>query len=130
MLISSLPVLTAGQLVLVAGLSVSALLFAIVLYKRAGAKNRRFSTALDNMSQGLCMFDAQSRIVVVNMRYIKMYALSPRVVRPGCTLKELIPHRKETGLFTGDVDTCCRQILDSVHPSAGLHHGCRGQARA
>ena len=54
-----------GQAMLIAGLSVAALLVvAGILYRRAGAQNRRLSTALDNMSQGLVMFDAQSRIVV------------------------------------------------------------------
>ena len=30
-----------------------------------------------------------------------MYDLKPEVVKPGCTLRELITHRKETGYFTG-----------------------------
>jgi len=66
------------------------------------------------MSQGLCMFDAQARIVVCNSRYIEMYKLSPQVVRPGCTLRELIQHRKDTGLFSGDVDAYCATILEGV----------------
>jgi len=32
----------------------------------------------------------------------------------GCTLKQLIQHRKYTGLFTGDVDAYCKSILDGV----------------
>jgi methyl-accepting chemotaxis protein len=108
-----------GQAMLIAGLSVVALLVvAGILYRRAGAQNRRLTTALDNMSQGLCMFDAQSRIVVCNNRYLAMYSLSPRIVRPGCTLRELIQHRKDTGLFTGDVDNYCRQILDRARLGA------------
>ncbi len=35
------------------------------------------------MSQGLCRFDAQARIVVANSRYIEMYSLSPKIVRAG-----------------------------------------------
>ena len=66
------------------------------------------------MSQGLCMFDAQGRIVLVNRRYIAMYSLSPDIVRPGCTLQALIQHRKDTGLFSGDVDSYCRAILKAV----------------
>jgi len=70
--------------------------------------------ALGYMSQGVCMFDAATRIVVCNAQYLKMYNLSPRVVRPGCTLRQLIEHRKATGLFTGDVEQYCREILDSI----------------
>jgi methyl-accepting chemotaxis protein len=51
---------------------------------------------------------------VCNSRYIEMYKLSPQVVRPGCTLRELIQHRKDTGLFSGDVDAYCTTILEGV----------------
>jgi PAS domain S-box-containing protein len=71
-------------------------------------------TAIDNMSQGLCMFDSSGRITLVNRRYLEMYQLSPDVVKPGCTLRQLIQHRKETGIFSGDVDAYCQSILDSV----------------
>ena len=53
-------------------------------------KNRRLSTALNNMSQGLNMFDAHGRIILLNKRYLEMYKLSPDVVKPSCTLKLLI----------------------------------------
>jgi PAS domain-containing protein len=68
---------------------------------RAHAKVRRMTDALDHMSQGLCMFDAAGRIVICNRPYLRMYKLSPDVVKPGCTLRELIEHRRQTGLFTG-----------------------------
>jgi diguanylate cyclase (GGDEF)-like protein len=76
--------------------------------------NARFDAALNNMSQGLCLFDADARIVVCNQQYMQMYHLSPAVVRPGCTLRELIVHRKATGFFTGDVDQYVARILESV----------------
>jgi methyl-accepting chemotaxis protein len=66
------------------------------------------------MSQGLCMFDKNKRMVVCNRRYLQMYKLSAEVVKPGCTLRQLISHRKETGLFTGDVDQYCKEIVDLV----------------
>jgi len=73
-----------------------------------------FDAALNNMSQGLCLFDAQARIVVCNQQYLQMYNLSPAVARPGCTLRDLIVHRKETGYFTGNVEQYCSRILESV----------------
>jgi PAS domain S-box-containing protein len=84
------------------------------LYQRLRGQNRRLADALDNMSQGLVMFDEHGRIVVVNRRYVDMYGLSPRIVRPGRTLRQLILHRKDTGLFTGDIDSYCKEILDGV----------------
>jgi diguanylate cyclase (GGDEF)-like protein len=76
--------------------------------------NVRFDAALNNMSQGLCLFDASAHIVVCNQQYLQMYDLSSDVARPGCTLRELILHRKETGYFTGDVDQYCDRIIENV----------------
>ena len=67
--------------------------------------------AINNMSQGLLMFDGQTRLVLCNERYIAMYDLSADVVKPGCTLRQLVEHRKETGSFSGDPEQYCRDIL-------------------
>jgi methyl-accepting chemotaxis protein len=78
------------------------------------AKIGHVTDALNHMSQGLCMFDKSARITVCNRQYLNIYKLSPQVVKPGCTLRGLIEHRKQTGLFTGDTEAYCKQILDSV----------------
>jgi methyl-accepting chemotaxis protein len=78
------------------------------------AKVRRLSAAVDHMSQGLCMFDAATRIVICNQPFLRMYRLSPDVVKPGCTLRALIEHRRQTGLCTGDPAQYCKEILDGV----------------
>ena len=39
--------------------------------------NSQFDAAINNMSQGLLLFDADQRVVVVNRKYIEMYGLSP-----------------------------------------------------
>jgi PAS domain S-box-containing protein len=65
------------------------------------------------MSQGPLMFDASERIVVCNRRYIEMYGLSPDVVKPGLSFRDLILHRKERGSFSGDVDQYCRDRRDA-----------------
>src|SRR5262249_51086675 len=76
---------------------------------RAAARAARdysilLDTALNNMSQGLCMFDAEARLVVCNRRYIEMYGLLTDVAKPGCTLRDLLRHRIERGSFSGDPD--------------------------
>ena len=106
-----------GDVMLAAALCIAVLAVALFFHRRQHARNGRLVDALDNMSQGLVMFDAQSRIVVMNHRYIDMYALSPEVVKPGITLRQLIQHRKDTGLFTGDVDSYCEKII------AGMREG-------
>ena len=99
---------------LFAGLCVAALALVAILYRRLRAQNHRLLNAIDYMSQGLCMFNSQGRIVLFNRRYIEMYKLSPQIVRVGCSLFELIQHRKDTGLFSGDVKAYCLEILNNV----------------
>ena len=72
--------------------------------QRLALEKLRLDTAINNMSQGLLLFDASERIVICNQRYIRMYGLSPDVVKPGCAFRDLILHRKESGTFTGDID--------------------------
>jgi diguanylate cyclase (GGDEF)-like protein len=64
-------------------------------------QNVRFGAALDNMSQGLCMFDADQRVVVCNERYARMYGLSPEQVTPGTTLRQIVERRIARGLYAG-----------------------------
>ncbi|MBV9261427.1 MAG: diguanylate cyclase, partial [Pseudolabrys sp.] len=52
--------------------------------------NRRLDAALDNMSQGLCFFDAQNRLEVVNRRFFDIFGLSRDEVRPGTTFREIL----------------------------------------
>jgi diguanylate cyclase (GGDEF)-like protein len=77
-------------------------------------EKQRLDIALNNMTQGLLLFDATEQIVVCNQRYIEMYGLSSNVVRPGCSFRDLLAHRKETGSFTGDVEEYCSSTLRNL----------------
>ena len=59
----------------------------------------RFDTALNNMSQGLCFFDGEQRLIVGNRRYLDMYGLAPDSVKPGMSLREIVTLRFESGSF-------------------------------
>src|SRR5262249_40474930 len=43
---------------------------------------------------------AAGRLVLCNERYLQMYGLSSDIVKPGCTLRQLLDHRIETGSFS------------------------------
>src|SRR5262249_54855401 len=77
-------------------------------------QDQLFETALHNMSQGLCMFDADANLVVCNDRYIEMYDLSHDVVAPGANLRAILPHRKERGNFSADPDAYVKELLAAV----------------
>ena len=61
------------------------------------AQSLRFHTAIENISQGLCFFDGQTRLIVCNRRFAEMYGLSPEQTRPGTTLREIVDHRFAAG---------------------------------
>jgi PAS domain S-box-containing protein len=78
------------------------------------AKSQQLDMALNNISQGLCMFDAQARLVLCNTRYLEMYGLSPAVAVPGITLRELMEHHRAARRLVADPGEYCQQILASV----------------
>jgi diguanylate cyclase (GGDEF)-like protein len=78
------------------------------------AQNVRFDIALNNMTQGLLLYDSSERLIVCNHRYIEMYGMSPDIVKPGCSFRDLVMHRKDTGSFKGDVDVFCSSVLRNV----------------
>ncbi|GEP10367.1 hypothetical protein MGN01_22120 [Methylobacterium gnaphalii] len=55
-----------------------------------GEQNRRFDAALENMTQGLCMFDADARLVVWNRRYLEIFDLDETALSIGMTQREII----------------------------------------
>src|SRR5258708_28598098 len=58
------------------------------------------------------MFDSSRRLVVCNARYLLMYNLSAEVVKPGCTLRELIDQRYAAGLLQDDPEAYYRRIRE------------------
>lgn len=59
----------------------------------------RFHTTLENISQGVCFFDGQQRLIVSNGRYAQMYGLDPVQTAPGTLLREIVDHRYARGSF-------------------------------
>jgi len=62
-------------------------------------RNFQFDTAINNMSQGLCFFDADHRLIVCNDRYIEMYEITPDRIGPGTPLTDIVDLRFEVGSF-------------------------------
>ena len=57
----------------------------------------RFQMALGHMSQGLCFFDGERRLIVCNRRYLEIYGLQAESVRPGMQLTEIVELRYRAG---------------------------------
>ena len=82
--------------------------------ERLETEKHRLDTALNNMTQGLVLYDASARVVLCNQRYLDMYKLSTDVAKPGCHFYDLIQHRKDTGSFDGDIEEFCSTIMRNV----------------
>ena len=63
--------------------------------------NLRFETALSNMSQGLCLYDADGRLEVVNQQFLDIYHLDPSKVRAGVSFADVLQARIDTGQHPG-----------------------------
>jgi len=64
-----------------------------------GEQNKWLDGAINNMNQGLCMFDAQNRLMVWNERYRAMYNIDPLRIWLGCTVNDLLRARIAAGTF-------------------------------
>jgi len=64
--------------------------------------NVRFSAALENMTHGLCMFDAEKRLVMWNDRYARLYRLPPELLKIGASHGAIIAHRVHNGILAGE----------------------------
>ncbi|SDG33613.1 diguanylate cyclase (GGDEF) domain-containing protein [Pelagibacterium luteolum] len=58
----------------------------------------RFEAAVDNMAHGLCMIDAEHRLVICNANYASLYDLPPELQRPGTLLTDILDHRFDAGM--------------------------------
>jgi diguanylate cyclase (GGDEF)-like protein len=73
-------------------------------------------TAINNMGEGLCMFDAEKRLVVCNDRYAKMYQLPPELLRAGTSHSEIIQHRVTNGILKGETsDRAANQLISTLN---------------
>jgi diguanylate cyclase (GGDEF)-like protein len=79
-------------------------------------QNAMFDVAINNMSQGLLMFDEEQRLLIRNKRYCEIYGLSPTQVKHGMLAAELLLLRRSAGSFSGDpVEHLAqvRKVIDS-----------------
>ena len=81
---------------------------------RLAGQNMLIDTAINNMPQGLVMFDADARVVICNKRYLEMSGLRQDQVQPGQPLIELLRYRTAIGTFSGDPEQYIRQLLAAV----------------
>jgi diguanylate cyclase (GGDEF)-like protein/PAS domain S-box-containing protein len=78
-------------------------------------RNILLDGALNNMTQGLNMFDSAGNLVLSNARYIEMYGLPASKVKPGVTVRELVDLRLAAGtFFKTDPQQYAQELMSSI----------------
>ena len=102
-MLSDLP--AAGVVLLAMALALAALsVAALAALVRERRRNTLLNAALENLLQGVSMYDGRARLVVCNKRYIEMSILPPENFRQGTPLREILVRRAKIGAFAGDPD--------------------------
>ncbi len=58
--------------------------------REKGALNLLFEAALNNMAQGLCMFDPQQRLLIANRRFSEIFNISSDKLTSGTSIREVM----------------------------------------
>ncbi len=85
-----------------------------VLSRWFDRKGHLLELAINNMTQGIVMFDTAGHLVVCNDRYLAMYGLSPDVVKPGAKVVDIIRHRFESGSLHRDPTQYCAELMQNM----------------
>ncbi len=81
-----------------------------------------FEAALDNMPQGVALYDRAQNILLANHRYAEMYGLAASDIRPGMPMQEILRLRVEKGVFIGsDPDIYVRSRVNAMQTPADEH---------
>jgi len=64
-------------------------------------QNLRLNAVVNNISQGLCMYDAKGRLVVSNAPYARIYDLPEEMLKPGTQLEDILSYLFEKGMEAG-----------------------------
>ncbi len=75
----------------------------------------RLEAAVNNMSQGLCMFDADHKLVICNENYAALYGLPRDLVKPGTTIEQILSYRVERGVHpVGEKEDYFKRRMDLI----------------
>jgi len=68
-------------------------------------QNIRLDAAVNNISLGLCMFDAKGRLVICNRPYARIYQLTDDLIRPGTPIEDILGHLFDHGFHASSANS-------------------------
>jgi diguanylate cyclase (GGDEF)-like protein len=66
-------------------------------FQRQAMQNATLDAVLNNITQGVCLFDGEKRLRMWNRRYAEIYNLPPVAARVGRSLEEIMAYRVAAG---------------------------------
>ena len=84
----------------------------LVQARAENAQKAQLDAALNNMRQGLQMYDAKGRVVLTNQKYLRMYGLPADAEKPGWTIRDVLYLRKAAGTLAGEPDSYLVKMID------------------
>ena len=76
-----------------------------------GALNFLFEAALNNMAQGLCMFDPQQRLLIANRRFSEIFKISSDKLTSGTSIREIMALAQAVDKNPDDAVVAQRKLL-------------------
>jgi diguanylate cyclase (GGDEF)-like protein len=93
--------------------------------------HRQLDATLANLSQGVCFYNDNKKLIVFNRRYCELYDLSPDTVHAGLSLREISELRIAAGSFTSQTIEeylyVVEMILHDVEPHDSIHELTNGR---
>ena len=77
-------------------------------------QNARFDAALNNMSQALCLVDAQSRLIECNVRFLELFGVARTAARPGASMPQVFQAVSEARRYDGRMIESIRLEQESL----------------
>jgi diguanylate cyclase (GGDEF)-like protein len=83
----------------------------LLAIREKGALNFLFEAALNNMAQGLCMFDSQQRLLIANPRFSEIFKISPDKLTSGTSIREVMALAQATDKNPAAAAAAQRKLL-------------------
>jgi diguanylate cyclase (GGDEF)-like protein len=77
-------------------------------------KSLQFDAVLDNISQGVTMFDRQQRLIVCNAQFAKIYGMAPEFTKPGVSFRTILEARAAVDCLPADAPDFVAERLGQV----------------
>ena len=105
------------------GMCLAGALSAWRIRQKLSEQNMRLDAALNNMIQGLCMFDAQNRLLVWNERYRTMYNIDPKpfgAAAASATCSTRASRRERSRSIRNAMKPSCARRSSKARPSRSI----------